>query len=72
MVTKDYLAQAAMHAYRRKGTLMARAMLKALGIDVPPHMPAHGSVVSYESYTEIMECFANHGSPMDGRMGALA
>lgn len=71
MVSKAYLALAAMNAYRIKGTAIARAMLKALGIDVPPRMPAYGSVVSCDSYTEIEECFANHGSPMDAHIGGL-
>lgn len=71
MVSKDYLIRAAMNAYRAKGTLIARAMLIALGVKVPPRVPPAGTVVSYDSYTEIQECFANHGSPMDALTGGL-
>ncbi len=72
MVTRAYIARSAMNAYRMKGTAMARVMLRALGIDVPSRMPSEGVTVSYDAYTEIRECFANHGLPMDGLMGSLA
>lgn len=70
MVTKEYIARAAMEVYRKKGTAIARATLKALGIKAPPRSaPPDGTTVSYESYTEIRECFSNHGSPMSGLIG---
>lgn len=71
MVTKEYIARAAMEAYRKKGTAIARAALKALGIKAPPmSAPPEGTTVSYESYTEIRECFANNGSPLSGLIKA--
>lgn len=71
MVTKEYIARAAMEAYRKKGTAIARAALKALGIKAPPmSAPPEGTIVSYESYTEIRECFANHGTPLSGLIKA--
>lgn len=73
MVTIEYIAWAAMEAYRLTGAAMARATLRALGIPAPPRrrLPK-GMVVSCEAYTEyaeVMECFENRESPMDGHMG---
>lgn len=67
MVTREYIARAAMEAYRKKGTAIARATLKALGLKAPPvSAPSEGTIVSYESYTEIWECFKNGRSPLSG------
>lgn len=62
MVTLDYIARSAL----RRDTAMSRAFLRALGIPVrEPVRP--GCVVSAERYGDVYVCFANHGSPMDGR-----
>ncbi|WP_289637739.1 hypothetical protein [uncultured Adlercreutzia sp.] len=73
MVTRDYMARSARHWFRREGTALARAMLRALGL---PH--AGGGRNSrrtsarrgYTEASEIMECFENRGTPMDGRITA--
>ena len=50
----------------RHDTAMSRAMLRACG--VPACEPrAVGTAVSVERYLGMRECFANAGSPMDGR-----
>lgn len=62
MVTLDYIARSAL----RRDTAMSRAFLRALGIPVrEPVRP--GCVVAAERYRDVYACFANHGSPMDGR-----
>lgn len=74
MVTIEYIAHAALHAYEAMGGPIARATLRALGIPAPPRRKLpKGMMVSCESYTEysaVMECFENRESPMDGYMGA--
>lgn len=70
MVTRDYMRESAIHWFRRKGTETARAMLRALGIEMPAPVPEPGTVASLERYGDMGECFANRGTPMDGRMGA--
>lgn len=62
MVTVDYMIRAAL----RCETAMSRAMLRACGVPVPRRRRM-GSVVRADEYDGIAECFANHGSPMDGR-----
>lgn len=52
----------------RYDTSMSRAMLRALGVDVPEPAPAVGTIARADRrYDGIAWCFANHGSPMDGR-----
>lgn len=63
MVTVDYMVRAAL----RRDTVMSRAMLRACGVPVPRSFPRPGSIVEVEAYAGLAECFANHGSPMDGR-----
>ena len=48
-------------------TAISRAMLRACGVPVPHARPRIGSIVAVDSYDGLGECFANHGSPMDGR-----
>lgn len=48
-------------------TLMSRAMLRACGVAVPSQMPPDGVIVIADDYDGMLECFRNHGSPMDGR-----
>ena len=63
MISIDYMIRAAL----RKDTAMSRAMLRACGVAVPHRLPPAGSIVRIDKYDGVMECFANHGSPMDGR-----
>lgn len=67
MVTKEYMVGAALRAWRRKHTLPAWAMLKALG--VPAEYPAGKlwAAVPAERYGELAKCRANRESPLDGR-----
>ena len=68
MVTREYMAESARHWFRRKGTEIARAMLRALGVPYREIALRDGDVVSLDRYTEIEECFRNGESPMDGRI----
>lgn len=66
MVARDYIRRSALGAYRRWRTVMAWAMLRALG--VPCAYPAApGEAVTVERYAELSECMANRESPLDGR-----
>ena len=74
MVDVEYIARAAMRAYRATGAAIARATLRALGIQAPPRVPPRGTVVSFEAYTEmagrsedLIQCFEIRESTMDGR-----
>lgn len=64
MVTVEYMVRAAL----RCDTVMSRAMLRACGVPVPRSRPRPGAIVRVGAYDAVAECFANHGSPMDGRM----
>ena len=65
MVTHEYILGAAL----RCDTTMSRAFLRALGVDIIMHPVRHmGGVISVETACEfdgLLECFANHNSPMD-------
>lgn len=63
MVSIDYMIRAAL----RKDNAISRAMLRACGIAIPHRLPAAGAIVCVDTYDDVMECFVNHGSPMDGR-----
>lgn len=63
MVTVEYMVRAAL----RRDTVMSRAMLRACGVPVPRALPRPGSIVEVDTFAGLTECFANHGSPMDGR-----
>lgn len=63
MVTVEYMVRAAL----RRDTVMSRAMLRACGVPVPRALPRPGSIVEVDTFAGMAECFANHGSPMDGR-----
>lgn len=63
MVSVDYMIRAAL----RKDNTMSRAMLRACGVAVPHRLPPVGCIAHVDSHAEIMACFVNHGSPMDGR-----
>ena len=42
----------------RYDTAMSRAMLRALGVNVP-HRIRQGAIVRADRYAEVRECFAN-------------
>lgn len=63
MIPIDYMIRAAL----RKDNAISRAMLRACGIAVPHRRPPIGCIARVDEQTDIMVCFANHGSPMDGR-----
>lgn len=68
MVDRSTMLRSALRAYRKWGTVMSRAMLRALGCD----LGAVAAGVESDAYEpdvdgETAWCFANHGSPMDGR-----
>lgn len=64
MVTVEYMICSAL----RCDTSMSRAMLRACGIPVPAKMLRVGAVVRVGACADVLECFRNHGSPMDGRL----
>lgn len=65
MIPIDYMIRAAL----RKDNAISNAMLRACGIPVPRLFRA-GTIVRVDEYDGMMECFVNHGSPMDGRTNA--
>lgn len=65
MVSTAMMMQSAMRAYRRWGTAMSAAMLRALGVGLPRR--AAPPVEDPEEDAEMRWCRANFGSPMDGR-----
>ena len=67
MVTRGYMARSAVLWFGRRGTEMARAMLRALGIPYRERAPRIGVPVAEDRYTEIMECFMNKVNPNDTR-----
>lgn len=65
MVTLEYIARTAMLF----DTVVSRAFLKAMGIPYRAKgaCPAPTPMSVEPRYGSVDECFANHGSPMDGR-----
>lgn len=63
MVPVDYMIRAAL----RWDTALSRAMLRACGIPVLHARPGRSRIAAAEAYGDVAACFANHGSPMDGR-----
>lgn len=53
-MTHEQLAKIAL----RYDTAMSRAMLRALGMEVP-HRATVGAIVTVDRYADIAECFAN-------------
>ena len=45
----------------RYDTAMSRAMLRALGIQVPHRKPRRGVIVRVDKYEGLRECFENRG-----------
>lgn len=75
MVTIEYIVASALDAFACAGTAIARAVLVAVGIDPGEVAGASSgeaarnkrSDLADDAYSGLDECFANHGSPMDGR-----
>lgn len=71
MLNRNQLIATATAVYKRHGTTMARAFLKALGAPVPRYIGRRklkrGEVISVDAYEELFNCFKNGASPMDGR-----
>lgn len=66
MVDRGYILNSALRASTRKNNVVALAFLRALGWSIGEPVR---SVESAEEWSdpELLACFANHGSPMDGR-----
>ena len=68
MVGPDYMLQSALRAYRRWRSLTSIAMLKALGHLVGVAVGDVEPDPEESCDPDIVWAFANHGSPMDGRL----
>lgn len=73
MVTADYIMRSAERSIRasmRDGSsaAVALAFLRALGVPAPRARAAGWRGVYTSRFDSMGECFANHGSPMDGRI----
>lgn len=66
MVDRSYILNSALRASTRKNNVVALAFLQALGWQIGAPI---GSVEDAPEWDdpEVLACFANHGSPMDGR-----
>lgn len=64
MVSTTDMLRSARYAWGRWRTATSRAMLRALGAELRDPEPLPDEP---RPDRELMECFANHGSPMDGR-----
>ena len=71
MVTVEYITTAAIKEWTRRGTIIARAFLIAVGIPIPmrdkKHAPTPRANPSAHD-PDIIACFENRGSPMDGKL----
>lgn len=52
---RDFLMRCALGC----DTAMSRAMLRALGVDVPRRRPRAGAIVRADRYEGVAECFEN-------------
>lgn len=68
MVDRSSMLRSAIRAYRKWGTAMSHAMLMALGCDLGSIAVEVPSDDEPSIDRETAWCFANHGSPMDGRI----
>lgn len=67
MVDRSYILNSALRASTRKNNVVALAFLRALGWQIGAPV---GSVEDAPEWDDpdMLACFANHGSPMDGRL----
>ena len=66
MVDRARILNSALRAVNRKNNAVALAFLRALGWSVGAPMPVAEDAPEW-SDPDVLDCFANHGSPMDGR-----
>lgn len=67
MVSRSRMLSSALKAYRRWRTVTSMAMLRALGWPVGVEVGETEHEEEDRVDPETSWCFANHGSPMDGR-----
>lgn len=65
MVSRSYILTSAVRAYRRWGNAVSMAFLRALSC--PVGVPVGTWEAEPVRDPDMEWCFANHGSPMDGR-----
>ena len=66
MVDRGYILNSALRASTRKNNVVALSFLRALGWSIGA--PVGDTDDSPEwSDPDVLDCFANRGSPMDGR-----
>lgn len=66
MVDRGYILNSALRASSRKNNVVALAFLRALGWSVGAPVGSVEDAFEWRD-PEVLACFANHGSPMDGR-----
>lgn len=66
MVSRAYIANSALRAVTRRNNAVALAFLRALGMPVGAPVGMPDDEPEWRD-PEVAECFANYGSPMDGR-----
>lgn len=66
MVDRSYILNSALRASTRKNNAVAIAFLRALGWRIGAPVGDPDDSLEW-SDPEVLACFANHGSPMDGR-----
>lgn len=66
MVSRAYIVNSALRAVTRRNNAVALAFLRALGVPVGVPVGSPDGEPEWRD-PEVMECFSNHGSPMDGR-----
>ena len=66
MVDRSYILNAALRAVSRANNAMALAFLRALCWPIGEPVAAVEDAPEWRD-PDVLDCFANHGSPMDGR-----
>lgn len=67
MVDRSYILNSALRALHRANNAVAIAFLRALGWSVGAPVGSVEDAFEWRD-PELLACFANHGSPMDGRL----
>lgn len=66
MVDRSYILNSALRASTRKNNVVALAFLRTLGWSIGAPVGAVEESPEWSDH-DVLDCFANHGSPMDGR-----
>ena len=66
MVDRGYILNSALRASTRKNNVVALAFLRALGWSIGAPVGAVEELPEW-SDPDVLDCFVNRGSPMDGR-----